>query len=128
MAEIYKIFAENWRCDFSDDAALEMYAFESRGIGNVSVATKRENGLYNGFAAGKHWMDVTIKMWKEDIPKGLLFATELYQDAKFPHWFLKRIGIGLTEEQATVLRLLDVRANEPKPSITIETSSDEHDG
>jgi hypothetical protein len=68
MAEIYEVFADDWKhvCDFSDDAAMEMYTFESRGIGNVSVASKRNNGLYNGFAVGKHWMDATIKIFPKD--------------------------------------------------------------
>lgn len=45
----------------------------------------------NGYALGKKWMDVQITMWKEDIQKGLLFTSELYDDPLFPHWWLDRI-------------------------------------
>lgn len=79
MAEIYKIFAKEWEaeCDFSDTAAMEMYLYESRGEGHPSYR--------NGFFTGKHWMDATIQMWREDL--GLtLFKSELYED--FPHWWL----------------------------------------
>jgi hypothetical protein len=30
-------------------------------------------------------------MWKEDIESGLLFKKELYEDEKFPHWWLDSI-------------------------------------
>jgi hypothetical protein len=30
-------------------------------------------------------------MWKEDIEKGILFKKELYEDPKFPHWWLDSI-------------------------------------
>ena len=88
MSEIYKIFAKDFDhvCDFSDTSAVEMYNFESTGNGAVSPN--------NGFAVGKHWMDATIKMWKEDVCKsGLLTKHELYQDKKYPSWFWDKIGI-----------------------------------
>lgn len=31
---------------------------------------------------------VNVAMWKEDIELGCLFQVELYDDPKFPHWWL----------------------------------------
>jgi len=91
IAEMYKHFAKDWNhvCDFSEKAAEEMFIHESTGKGSLSVSTKRDNGLYNGYMVGKHWMDATIKMWKQDLPKGLLFITEL-RDA-YPMWWLRKV-------------------------------------
>lgn len=36
-------------------------------------------------------MDVTIKMWNDDIKQGLLFRKELYEDETFPNWFLDKV-------------------------------------
>ena len=83
MSEIYKRFAEYPKADFSEAAAVEMYRHETYGDSVVSE--------WNGFALGKKWMDVTIAMWKEDIPKGLLAVDELRID--YPDWFLSKVGI-----------------------------------
>ena len=45
----------------------------------------------NGFYWGKKHMDVTIKMWNDDIKQGLLFRKELYEDETFPNWFLDKV-------------------------------------
>jgi len=45
----------------------------------------------NGFALGKKWLNVHVKMWREDIQTGILFKKELYEDPKFPHWWLDSI-------------------------------------
>jgi len=82
MADIYKRFAPEGT-DLSEDAACAMYAAETFG---EAVDAR------NGYAQGKKWMDATIEMWKEDIPKGLLFVRELQSD-DYPDWFLKRVGI-----------------------------------
>jgi len=37
------------------------------------------------------WCNVVIKMWKEDIEKGLLFKYELYNDPEIPDWFLDKV-------------------------------------
>lgn len=91
MADIYARFADDWpHADFSEEAAIAMY--------------KRENGTplpqtekVNGFALGKKWMEVTLAMWREDIPDGLLFVRELLDDG-YPEWFLKRTGILLLDK------------------------------
>lgn len=86
IAKLYKRFAIDFSfADFSDEAALNMFIFESQGVSIPNV----EN---NGFALGKKWMDVTIAAWKEDINKGLLFPFELLDDG-YPEWFLKKVGI-----------------------------------
>jgi hypothetical protein len=81
MSEVYRMFANDWKdcLDFSDEALLELYNYESYG-GKISPS--------NGFAVGKKWLNLNVSMWKEDIEKGLLFKRELYDDPKFPHWWL----------------------------------------
>lgn len=88
MSEIYRIFAEDWKhvLDFSDDALLELYNYESYG---GSVNSK------NGFAVGKKYLNLHVTDWKEEIKQGLLFKHELYQDEKFPTWWLDNILDGV---------------------------------
>ena len=106
MSEIYKRFSKDKRIrwldgggyetydyipsnlDFSDKAKEEAYLFESRGIGVKDDSIFNQENI-NGFLYGKRMMDITVKMWKEDIPQGLLFLSELYSD--FPHWWLDKI-------------------------------------
>ena len=84
MSEIYKIFSYSWESlDFSDKALEEMYDWESKGI-----KIKNKN---NGFLVGKQYMDVHIEMWRRDILEGLLFKFELYEDNKFPNWWLDKV-------------------------------------
>ncbi len=44
--------------DFSEKAALDMFIYESTGIGDVGIDIF--NGKLNGYAIGKKWMDVEI--------------------------------------------------------------------
>lgn len=86
MAEVYKAF--NQEGDFSKEAAEAMYLYESRG-GELP-------GWDNGYYTGKHLMDVTVKMWKDDLNGKLddfplLTKKELYEDEKFPHWWLDKV-------------------------------------
>lgn len=83
-AEIYKIFSTQWESlfDFSDAMLIELFNHESYGM----PISKN-----NGYALGKKWMDVHVAMWKEDIANGLLFKFELYEDEKFPRWWLDQI-------------------------------------
>jgi hypothetical protein len=85
MAEVYKLFSD--RGDFSEKSLLEMYNYESRGIGDL------EQGLFcnnwNGYYLGKKNLNITVSMWKEDIKTGLLHMVELYND--FPHWWLNKV-------------------------------------
>lgn len=69
--------------DFSDEAMIEMYNSESYGTA-VNKST-------NGFYIGKQWLNVQISMWKEDRLQGHLILSELYEDPKFPHWWLDNI-------------------------------------
>lgn len=52
IAEIYKRFATEDGLDFSDNAAEEMYLFESTGNGDLRVGLFV--GKSNGYAVGKH--------------------------------------------------------------------------
>lgn len=84
MCEIYIIFAQDWKdcLDFSDQSKIDLFNHESFG----SQINKN-----NGFYVGKKYLNVHVKMWKEDIDSGLLFEFELYKDEKFPHWWLDSI-------------------------------------
>lgn len=84
MSMLYKIFGEPWKdiLDFSDEMLIEMYNYESYG-GHVSKN--------NGYSVGKKWLNVHVKMWNEDIEKGFLLRKELYEDGKYPEWWLKKV-------------------------------------
>lgn len=84
MCEVYRIFSKDYEsfCDFSDQSIIELYNNESYGT------TVSNN---NGFYVGKKWLNVTVKMWKEDIECGMLWKWELYKDGKFPEWWLDNV-------------------------------------
>jgi hypothetical protein len=86
MSEVYRIFSSPWKqiLDFSDEALVDMYQYETHG---VSIRDQNKNGFY----VGKQWMDVNIKMWREDIQTGILTKHELYSDNTFPRWWLEKI-------------------------------------
>jgi hypothetical protein len=93
MSEVYRLFAgDHCTLDFSLNAAQEAYLFETTGKGNLKRGVFSDPP-YNGYAVGKHWMDATVKMWREDIRKGLLMRRELYEDPLFEreHWWLNRV-------------------------------------
>ena len=84
MSELYKLFGQQWSgLDFSDEALIEMYNSESYG----THVDKNKNGYY----IGKQWLNVQISMWLEDRSDGHLVLRELYEDEKYPHWFLDKI-------------------------------------
>lgn len=87
MSELYRIFAADWQhvLDFSDEALVELYNYESYG-----GSTPAQN---NGFAHGKKWLNLHVSEWKEMIAEGLLFKCELYEDPKYAnyHWWLDRV-------------------------------------
>ena len=98
MAEVYKLFTGG-KCtddyDYSEDAALEMYRFESQGIGDLKQGLFSDaSRKFNGYAVGKHWMDAQVKMWVQGLKEGTLFVWELYEpypgETEFPHWWLDR--------------------------------------
>ncbi len=84
MSEIYRIFSRDYEhfCDFSDDSLIELFNSESYGT-RVSPT--------NGFFVGKKMLNVTVKMWTEDLKSGILFKKELYEDGTFPHWWLDSV-------------------------------------
>lgn len=64
--------------------------YESRGV--------EPKGEKNGYLLGKKWMDVTISMWREDMPRGMgAFKWELYQDPFFGEykWWLDKVLKGM---------------------------------
>jgi hypothetical protein len=68
-----------------------MYIYESTGVGNLKFGIMSPTGKYNGYAVGKRWAEVTVRMWKRDIQDGLLFIHELYEDGRFPYWWLNEV-------------------------------------
>ena len=89
MCEVYKFFSRNWShlCDYSEESMIEMYTFETYGIGNPDTT--------NGYFLGKKWMGVTIGMWLEDLPEGYVlsqhFKNQLYDDPDLPNWWLDKV-------------------------------------
>jgi len=87
IADVYKFFARDYQADFSDSAAEAMFDFESNGIGLVAKD--------NGYAIGKHLMDIQLAMWMEDlyVNKFMLTKYELITDPtlKDIRWFLEDV-------------------------------------
>lgn len=86
MSKVYSVFSSEWEdiLDFSETSLKEMYDYESRGI---PIPNKRENGYY----VGKQHMDIQIEMWRKDLQEGILTRRELYEDGKFPKWWLNKV-------------------------------------
>jgi len=85
MAELYKHFSKDWEhcLDYSEESLREMYNSETHGD-----PVSQNNGYYHG----KKWLNVTVKMWKEDLNGlGLLFKDELYNYPNYPHWWLDSV-------------------------------------
>ena len=90
MKPIYRYFAgESDTLDFSDTAAWEMFRFETTGVGNLKIGLFNTEKL-NGYAIGKHWMDVTLALWLQDLREGVLYIEELYNEYPDWHWWLNR--------------------------------------
>jgi hypothetical protein len=85
MCEVYRIFSKDWEhlFDYSEDSMRELNLYESHGLGECKPN--------NGFYWGKKYMDVTVKMWREDIRDGILLKYELYEDEKYPNWWLDKV-------------------------------------
>lgn len=85
MCEVYVIFSKDWEniCDYSHERMLELYVLESTGKGRCDDR--------NGYSIGKRYLNVTLKMWKEDLSSGILFKEELYNDGKYPTWWLDKV-------------------------------------
>jgi hypothetical protein len=88
MAEMYKRFAmtDYPDADWGLEAAAALYNYESRGV------PMPPSDRLNGFLLGKKVMDITVAMWKEDIPSMGLTVDELLSDG-YPEWFLKQVGV-----------------------------------
>lgn len=91
-ANLYKFFARTYEgLDFSDEAAEAMYHYESSGIGHVNHYDKVD-GKVNGYAVGKHAMDIQLAMWREDLNDPFMLTKfELFNDPELKEieWFLR---------------------------------------
>lgn len=71
---------------------IDAFLWESRGVGNFKQGVVQvDNERVNGYILGKKWMTVTVDMWKHDVKHGLLFIHELYEEEKFPRWWLDEV-------------------------------------
>lgn len=75
--DLYRHCAADWDLDFSEDAAMEAYLWESRGS---SV------GGRNGYAWGKRWLNAMIDMWKEGLAEGTFALDEIVNDMPDPEY------------------------------------------
>ena len=84
MSELYRHFGEPMGIDldFSDEALISLYNAESYG---TPCSSK------NGFAVGKQYLNVQVNAWKEMLREGTLAKFELYEDPKYPDWWLDNI-------------------------------------
>lgn len=92
MCEVYKIFASDWHCDFSESAMLEMYEFETFGKGDIDLTGFNTIGKKaNGYAVGKKWLNVSVTGWLDNIEKfGWAYEiSELNKDQEIPRWFIE---------------------------------------
>ena len=91
MQPIYRFFGgESERLDYSEESVQEMFLWESHGIGELKICLFNDERV-NGYMVGKHWMDVTVKLWREDIRKGMLLRNELYDEFPQWHWWLDKV-------------------------------------
>lgn len=93
MQPIYRYFAgEEDYLDFSEESAIRAYLWETRGEGNFK-SNLFNNDVKNGYVIGKHWMDVTVGMWLQDIRSGWLKKSELYEEEELKpfHWWLDKV-------------------------------------
>lgn len=73
-AENYKWFARNYpNADFSEEAVYAMYDYESTGNGFVNHYDTVD-GKVNGYALGKHLLDLQLAMWIEDMARPFMLT------------------------------------------------------
>jgi glucose/arabinose dehydrogenase len=78
QAALYRWIAREWPAlDWSNAAALGMFAYESRGLALADP-------WRNGFFVGKHWLDWQITEWRLGIREGTTTRHELRTDATLP--------------------------------------------
>lgn len=81
FSPLYKKFCVDQHLyDWSDEALLVAYRWETRGEEDESLGGGIFDGSKNGYVAGKKWLGVQITMWIEDINDGILTKNELYEE------------------------------------------------
>lgn len=96
MCNIYKLFATGWECDFSYQAMVDMYNYETYGVGDISITGFNATGkLPNGYAVGKKWLNVTVSMWLDELYTSregwCNTLSRIYNDGKYPKEWLDDI-------------------------------------
>lgn len=83
ICPVYEYFASSFDVDLSDEAKVRFYNYETFGTPIVKYY-EPYNGMFNGYAVGKHWMDVNMAMYKEDLLARNLTKFEIYSDPDVP--------------------------------------------
>ena len=94
MAEIYKYWSINKNiADFSDEALLEAYMYETHGVKPKQENNIFKSGYINGYIDGKKWMDVDFSSWKKEVDKyGWDMTIRMLMNPNFypiPGWIVK---------------------------------------
>lgn len=87
--------------DYSEQAAEQMFQYESTGKCNLS-STLFHHGNVNGYYYGKRWMDWQISAWREGIRQRLFNKFELWEDlrARFPFsWIRSALDLHVSEQE-----------------------------
>ena len=122
ISRVYRVFASEpparYELDFSEQAALECFEWESSGLHKDKYSSNvfTAQGTVNGFVLGKKLADQTVEMWRGnpskpypfcygDIQRGRLTVLELYEDPVFrQHWsWLDKVLRGLPKFDTNVL-------------------------
>ena len=92
MSEAYVYSTKSFNmCDFSEKSARDMFDFESTGEPKIVYYEKYHDGLYNGYVVGKHWYDVNLSFWIEDLRSGLITKYELLSNNDIPEIVKEKI-------------------------------------
>ena len=82
--------ARSWSLDFSDEAAQAMYAHETYGVGDLSLTVFTASRL-NGYAFGKHLLNLQLDMYREGLARGLTTKAELRADPTLDQAWLAEV-------------------------------------
>ena len=79
-----------WQLDFSEEAAIAMFRYETYGEGDLSQPIFSE-GRVNGYAFGKHLLNLQLDLYRQGIREGLTTKAELYGDRALDQAWLHEV-------------------------------------
>lgn len=93
LASVYRRFCgRNEQLDFSEQALLDCYLHESRGLA-IKKYYGTESHKNNGYVIGKWAKDISVTTWKEDITNGYLCKAEFI--TPLTRWWVDDALIGV---------------------------------